>query len=942
MSLANRMIDKETTIYRFAGFQLEPRERRLSSDGKPIALTPKGFDTLVFLVEHAGRAVSKDDLMKALWPRGYVEEATLSNQIWLVRRALGDTAKDTRFIETLPKLGYRFIAPVVIERAPLTPAIAPPPIELAPGIEDSSAAVAATATAVAAPMQPRRTGVRRVVAMGAALVMITGVAVWWAMRHQTIDTRVPDDRTVAVLGFNNLSANPKDAWLTPALIEMLGNEIGAAGRIRVLPDELVRDASQGLAAPLVGGYGRETLLGLRQRLGADYVISGSYLVAAGPEDPTLRLDVQLQDARSGGVIGTLSNQGALSSLPQLANQTGAKLRDRLGVAIPGGDAAGLIMNVEPPSTDVARRMGVALDAMERHDPARARDELIEAVAEAPQFAPAYLHLSRAWSAMGFREKALAAAQQASAHSAKLPPELKLQIVAAAQTESYEWSSAVATLKSLVALKPLAIEYRIDEMAAEISLGDLGSAQDTLTALKQLPQAAGDPRITLAGSRLALAQDDAAAGELLATQAQREASLRELPDLGAEASLSRATARTLLGKYDLATADAQAAIAYFGGNGNPHGESAARRQLAAIIADQNRVEDAQQEYSRALAIAQRVGDAGEVGAIYRNIASLLWIEGDRDGTQAAARQALAVARETGDLPLQSWTLRALASIAADDAATDEVMAEYHEVTELNERAHDRGGHVWSLATLADTLRLRGQLGEARGICDSAMTEATALTDPQFTIFSTFTCAQVALDQGETERSQTLLERVEKLAGAGQNPIYAANTELLLGQIEFEAGHWTEAARRLRLAAQGFAGVEAATGEADADALLAVCAATAGDAAERDRALARTRTLRAGITARQEVYYVDIALAQFDGAAHGDAAAHLHALALDAERRHFMSWSLEAKLAQWRVLTAHGSPEALPLRAELEREARSHGFNRILALLVTPPPEGAARL
>jgi hypothetical protein len=84
--------------------------------------------------------------------------------------------------------------------------------------------------------------------------------------------------------------------------------------------------------------------------------------------------------------------------------------------------------------------------------------------------------------------------------------------------------------------------------------------------------------------------------------------------------------------------------------------------------------------------------------------------------------------------------------------------------------------------------------------------------------------------------------------------------------------------LRLVAQGFAGIQAATVEADA--LLAVCAEAAGNTVERDRALARTRTLRVGIKARQEVYFVDIALAKVDGTAHADAAAHLHALALAA--------------------------------------------------------------
>jgi DNA-binding winged helix-turn-helix (wHTH) protein/TolB-like protein len=921
------MIEKENIVYRFAGFELEPRERRLVSDGKPLALTPKVFDTLVYLVENAGRAVSKDELLKALWPRGYVEEATLSNQVWQIRRALGDTAKDTRFIETLPKLGYRFVAPVVCERSPSAASAPSPPAELP--------APTATPEPNVTPVRAQRRSVSTTgaIAVTALAVLICSIA-WWALRHRTPNP-VAGDRSVAVLGFHNLSQNAKDAWLSPALIEMLGSELGAAGHIRVLPDEQVHDASQGLRTTLAGGYGRETLASLRQRLGADYVVSGSYLVASSADDPTLRVDVQLQDTKSGAVIATLSNEAALSSLPQLANQTGVSLREKLGIGAAIGPAAGRTASVEPPTTDVARRIGLATDAMERHDAVRARDELIQAVAEAPQFAPAYLHLSRAWSALGYREKALAAAEQASSHSANLPPELKLEIAAAAQTDSYEWGAAAASWQSLVALKPFAIDYRIHEMEAQISLGDFAAAQATLADLKRLPQAMGDPRVTLADSRLALARNDAAGGEVLAAQAQREANSRELPGVAADAALALSAARGLLGKYDLATADAQAAISYFGSSGNPHGESAARRQLAAILGDQNRVDDAHAEYSRALAIAQKVGDAGEVGAIYRNIASLLWLAGDRDGTAAAARQALAVARETGNLPLQAWTLRALASIAADDAASDEVIAQYQEVTLLNERAHDRGGHVWSLATLADTLRLRGELAEARDVCDRAMTEAVALSDPQFAIVSTFTCAGVAFDRGETERARALLERVASLAASGRNPIYAANTELLLGQIDLEASHWPEAAKRLRLAAEEFAGVGAVTGEADADALLAVCAAASGDSAERDRALARTRHLRASITARQEVYAADIVMAQLDGAAHGDAPAHLRALALDAEHRHFLGWSLEAKLAEWRVLAAHDGSQARELRAEIEREARAHGFNRILALLGASP-------
>jgi DNA-binding winged helix-turn-helix (wHTH) protein len=73
----------EKRVYRFRDFELEPDERRLSGAGKPIALTPKVFDTLVLLVERSGHVVSKDELMRLLWPRGYVDESNLTKHIWL-------------------------------------------------------------------------------------------------------------------------------------------------------------------------------------------------------------------------------------------------------------------------------------------------------------------------------------------------------------------------------------------------------------------------------------------------------------------------------------------------------------------------------------------------------------------------------------------------------------------------------------------------------------------------------------------------------------------------------------------------------------------------------------------------------------------------------------------------------------------------------------------
>ncbi len=102
----------EHFVYCFGDFELDPHERRLLAHGSPVALTPKVFDTLVLLVQRAGRLVSKDELMAALWPRGFVHESNLTKHIWLIRKALGENDEASACIETVPKLGYRFVAPV--------------------------------------------------------------------------------------------------------------------------------------------------------------------------------------------------------------------------------------------------------------------------------------------------------------------------------------------------------------------------------------------------------------------------------------------------------------------------------------------------------------------------------------------------------------------------------------------------------------------------------------------------------------------------------------------------------------------------------------------------------------------------------------------------------------------------------------------------------------
>lgn len=105
------MSTQSKRLYEFGPFRLDTSERLLLRNDRIVTLTPKAFDTLVALIENTGRLVERDDLMRAVWPDTFVDESTLTSNISILRKALGQNNGD-QYIETVPKRGYRFVADV--------------------------------------------------------------------------------------------------------------------------------------------------------------------------------------------------------------------------------------------------------------------------------------------------------------------------------------------------------------------------------------------------------------------------------------------------------------------------------------------------------------------------------------------------------------------------------------------------------------------------------------------------------------------------------------------------------------------------------------------------------------------------------------------------------------------------------------------------------------
>jgi Tol biopolymer transport system component/DNA-binding winged helix-turn-helix (wHTH) protein len=201
---------RQQYLYEFGPYRLDTTERLLLRDGERVALTPKVFETLVALVERRGHLVEKDELMKTVWPDSFVEEANLTNNVSALRKILGTGQNGQDYIETVPKRGYRFTAPVrelagaepadlVLEKHTLTRIITEE--------EERTEHEPASGSLTSGVAGPRRTGRRArplARALAVAAMLVVGAATVFGL-YWLASQRQPRDRAMVAVPFREMS-----------------------------------------------------------------------------------------------------------------------------------------------------------------------------------------------------------------------------------------------------------------------------------------------------------------------------------------------------------------------------------------------------------------------------------------------------------------------------------------------------------------------------------------------------------------------------------------------------------------------------------------------------------------------------------------------------------------------------------------------------------------
>jgi DNA-binding winged helix-turn-helix (wHTH) protein/TolB-like protein/Tfp pilus assembly protein PilF len=303
---------KTGSFYECGPFRLEPTEHRLTRGGSPVSLAPKAFDLLVYLVQNQGRLVTKSQIMQAVWPGSFVEEANLTVSVSVLRKVLGEKDGELRYIETVPKKGYRFIASVKEVKRPQeiqtqSDEVPPEQDEVPISRSDGSAStIAADAfpknetddgshardgPAVISPKAGHLSGRPRM-AISALVVLacILIVIAYLAHRRQAaLQYPAPVQHTLAILPLRNVRQNPNDDFLGFSLADAVITKLGPVSSLTVRPSSAI-EKYKGQAIDFQN---------VAAELNVDTLLTGNFI----HEGDNLRITYQLIDVKTEKILG---------------------------------------------------------------------------------------------------------------------------------------------------------------------------------------------------------------------------------------------------------------------------------------------------------------------------------------------------------------------------------------------------------------------------------------------------------------------------------------------------------------------------------------------------------------------------------------------------------------------------------------------------------------
>jgi eukaryotic-like serine/threonine-protein kinase len=774
-------------------FELDQGAYELRRAGQPLKLGRIPMELLLLLVERRPQLVPRDEIVEEVWGKNVFLDTdnSINAAIRKLRQTLDDDPDQPRYIQTVIGRGYRFIAAVEDPFFPGQPA--------------SSTGVQSTQTLVNE--HASRFSIHRLsVAVGASvLIAVTFLLSMNAdelRKHffansSTAGSPGRSRPSVAVLGFKNLSGREEEAWVSTALSELLSADLAAGERLRLIPGENIARMKVDLVLPSADSYSADTLARIRKRLGSDMVVLGSYLAVRGTAQERIRVNLSVQDARTGDTIAVTSEDGTEYELAQLVSRSGDTVRRTLRIGSISPDGAAQASTALPENPTAARFYAEGLARLHSFDPLAARDLFRQVLAIDPEHAMSHAALSECWSNLGYDREAQEEAKKAFQLSSRLMRADQLSVEAQYRVTAHEWTRAVEIYRTLREFYPDNLEYGLDLVRVQTLAGlakDAKSSIETLSQSKFSPRDARDPRIDLAAAKAAEQTGDFELERQFATAAAKkgqaesaglvvaQARLLEAVSFERTGELSKATesakeaqeaftsagdlqnaAKSILlsgaalydrGDYDAARAKFEQSLRLFQQVGAKRSTARALNSLGNVFYEQGKLNEAENDYRQALAIDREFNDKGAIAGQLGNIANVLDSLGRLDESRAMQDQALAAFTEAGDKRGIGSTLNNIGNLLDELGNLPEAVQYFERALKLHQETGHKHGSGYALSGWGLVLLEQDRLADARAKLQEAMAVRKDLAEDSTLAQSWLSFAQLLLEENRAAEAEKL--------------------------------------------------------------------------------------------------------------------------------------------------------------------------------------------
>ncbi len=886
---------------RFGVFEVDLRAGELRKHGVRIKLQDQPFQILALLLKRPGELVTREELRQELWPaHTFVDfDRGLNKAMTKLRSALGDSADSPRYIETLHRRGYRFLAPLTEHADDSGPVIHAHSNGRGSDVLNHESLSESSVSTNGLSRFPRLSKRQwNLAATAAFLLTCAGGFVYLRAYHPVVfggsAAELGPRRSVAVLGFRNLSGNTQDAWLSTALSDWLITELSAGDQLRTIPAESVARMKIEMSLPDADSLGHDSLVRIRKNLGTDFVVAGSYAMLANTSGDQMRLDLRLQDARTGETVASVSESGAESHLFDLVANAGEELRSKLGVQAITTEQAAEVATALPSNSEAAQYYWEGLARLRVFDALAARDWLLKAVAAEPSYGLSHSALATAWAQLGYDENASAEAKKAYDLSGNLSRAERLLVEARYRQYSGDWEKTIEIYRALFEFFPDNLDYGLALESAQVNAGKGKEALETVAALRELPSPVrDDARVDLANGHAAESLGDFKTVQICTARAAEKAKSAGASLLLARARLDQAWAFENLGQFDQVDGLVREAKQLYAAAQDRKGAADAVTVGAIAMEMEGDYLGAKKGYEESLAIYRELGAKLNVANESDNIADILLGLGDLSGARKRYEAALATYGEIGHPDGVPLAKNGLGDVFLALGKHEEAKTMYEQSLAVARQIGDRSKAAVALSGLGRVYRTEGDLDAAQKYEADAKATFEEIGDKSQATESNLELAQILLDEGKITAAGASAQGAAQVFEQTRATKDQAAAYLVLSNALLEQG-------KLR------------------DARDSIDKATTAADQSHNRELQMLASVMAARVHASSGKTAD----------EGEAAARLNSIVAEAAGAGYVNVAMEARLALGEIEMVSGDRSAGLAQLEaLEKDARNNGYRLI---------------